>query len=379
VKYLKNLSILRKMATNSSEKTEYYLVEKNEMENFMERCMLAVGTKPDHAKSLATCLIAGDYRGHFSHGLNRLDMYVRDVKAGTTASNEEPTIVKESGATALVNGNNLLGPVVGNFCMNLAMKKAKVIGIGMVVANKSNHFGIAGYYSMQALKENLIGLSFTNTSPLCYPTRSKTRTLGTNPISLAAPGKDNDSFVLDMATSSVAFGKVELNHRKDLPIPPSWGANKDGIATRKPEEVLKEGGLLPLGGDEESSGYKGYGLMFMVDILCGVLSGSRFGPNVRTWQTSEGEADLGQCFIAINPGNFADNFEDRLQSLMDHCRSMDPVEKDKPVLVAGDPEAIHMKKCDEANGISYHVNQITYAENLAKELNIPSLKYRLVA
>jgi LDH2 family malate/lactate/ureidoglycolate dehydrogenase len=367
------------MATNSSEKTEYYLVEKNEMENFMERCMLAVGTKPDHAKSLATCLIAGDYRGHFSHGLNRLDMYVRDVKAGTTASNEEPTIVKESGATALVNGNNLLGPVVGNFCMNLAMKKAKEIGIGMVVANKSNHFGIAGYYSMQALKENLIGLSFTNTSPLCYPTRSKTRTLGTNPISLAAPGKDNDSFVLDMATSSVAFGKVELNHRKDLPIPPSWGANKDGIATRKPEEVLKEGGLLPLGGDEESSGYKGYGLMFMVDILCGVLSGSRFGPNVRTWQTSEGEADLGQCFIAINPGNFADNFEDRLQSLMDHCRSMDPVEKDKPVLVAGDPEAIHMKKCDEANGISYHVNQITYAENLAKELNIPSPKYRLVA
>ena len=107
--------------------------------------------------------------------------------------------------------------------------------------------------------------------------------------------------------------------------------------------------------------YKGYGLKCMVEILCGILGGSRFGPNVRTWQTSSGEADLGQCFIAINPGNFADNFEDRLQSLMDHCRNLEPVDKNKPVLVAGDPESIHMKKCDDENGISYHVNQIKFA------------------
>jgi LDH2 family malate/lactate/ureidoglycolate dehydrogenase len=135
-------------------------------------------------------------------------MYVRDVKAGTTNSTDEPRIVKDSVATALVDGNNTLGPVVGNFCMHLAIKKAKEAGIGMVVANRSNHYGIAAYYSMQALNEKLIGLSFTNTSPLCYPTRSKQRTLGTNPLTLAAPGLKQDSFVLDMATSTVAFGKV---------------------------------------------------------------------------------------------------------------------------------------------------------------------------
>jgi LDH2 family malate/lactate/ureidoglycolate dehydrogenase len=214
------------MAEASS--NEYFLVEKDEMESFMERCMLSVGAKSDHAKSLAACLIAGDHRGHFSHGLNRLDMYVRDVRAGSTNSSSEPVILKESPATALVDGQNLLGPVVGTFGMQLAIRKAKEIGIGMVVANRSNHYGIAGYYSMQAAKEGLVGMSFTNTSPLVYPTRASTRTFGTNPLTLAAPGQNGDSFVLDMATSTVAFGKVELNHRKELPIPNSWGADSKG-------------------------------------------------------------------------------------------------------------------------------------------------------
>ena len=138
------------------EKSDYCIVDKNEMETFSENCKLAVKCKPSHAKLLANCLIAADYRGHFSHGLNRVDKYVRDIKIGNTNSNAEPMIVKESPATAYVDGNNLLGPVVGTFCMKLAIKKAKEVGIGMVVANRSNHYGIAGYYSLQALEEKLI-------------------------------------------------------------------------------------------------------------------------------------------------------------------------------------------------------------------------------
>lgn len=356
---------------------EYYLIAKNDMENFMERCMLAAGAKTDHAKSLASCLIAGDYRGHFSHGLNRLDMYVRDVKAGTTNSTEEPRVEKESPATAYVDGNNLLGPVVGNFCMKLAIEKAKNVGIGMVVAKRSNHYGIAGYYSMQALEHKMIGMSFTNTSPLAYPTRAKKRTFGTNPLTLAAPGKDDDSFVLDMATTTVALGKVELNQRKEIPIPSSWGADKDGNATTNPKDVMT-GGLHPLGGIEETGGYKGFGLMFMVEILCGVLADAKYGPNIRSWQTSSGEANLGQCFMAVNPAFFADNFEDRLQDLINHCRTMEPIDPAKPVLVPGDPERINMKKSDVNNGIAYHVNQVKFAENLAKELKIEPPKSTLI-
>lgn len=344
----------------------------------MYRCMITAGAKPDHAQSLAAALILADYRGHFSHGLNRLDMYVRDVQAGTVGSLDEPSILKESGATAYVDGNNLLGPVVGNFCMKLAMDKAESIGIGMVVAKRSNHYGIAGYYSMQATEKNLIGMSFTNTSPLCYPTRAKTRTFGTNPITIAAPGKNGDSFVLDMATTTVAFGKVELSSRKNEPIPKTWGADKEGNATTDPDEVLHGGALLPLGGEEEMGGYKGYGLMFMVEIICGVLADSKYGPNIRTWQESSSEASLGQCFIAINPKNFGDGFNERLQDLMDHCRNIPPVNKGKNVLVAGDPERIVMKQADKSKGIAYHANQVLFAENLAKKLKIEPPKSRLI-
>ncbi|CAI5441792.1 unnamed protein product [Caenorhabditis angaria] len=135
-------------------------------------------------------------------------MYVRDVQKNVCKSDGTPIILSERAATAWVDGNNLLGPVVGNFCMDLAIKKAKEAGIGWVVAKGSNHYGIAGWYSLRALKQGLLGMSMTNTSPLCYPTRSAKPALGTNPISLAAPGVNNDSFVLDMASTTVAIGKL---------------------------------------------------------------------------------------------------------------------------------------------------------------------------
>jgi LDH2 family malate/lactate/ureidoglycolate dehydrogenase len=121
------------------------------------------------------------------------------------------------------------------------------------------------------------------------------------------------------------------------------------------------GGLLPLGGEELTGGYKGYGLMFMVEILCGVLAGSSYGHHIRTWQTSSGEANLGQCFIAINPNHFADGFEIRMQDMMDHCRGLTPVDPAQPVLVPGDPERANMERAKKNNGISYHVNQIKFA------------------
>ncbi|XP_038137893.1 (2R)-3-sulfolactate dehydrogenase (NADP(+))-like [Cyprinodon tularosa] len=149
------------------------VISQQEVQSFIERCLTAVGAKPHHARSLAEVLVTADCRGHYSHGLNRMDMYLKDIQTGICAVEGEPLVEKESAATALVDGNNLLGPVVGNFCMKLAIKKAKEVGIGWVVAHGSNHFGIAGYYSMQALKENMIGMSFTNTSPLVVPTRGK--------------------------------------------------------------------------------------------------------------------------------------------------------------------------------------------------------------
>nr|XP_004563910.1 uncharacterized protein LOC101476659 [Maylandia zebra] len=349
------------------------LISEVEVKGFIERCMTAVGTKQHHARSLAEVLVEGDHRGHYSHGLNRMDMYVKDIQTGICAKDGEPVVEKESEATALVDGKNLLGPVVGNFCMNLAIKKANDVGIGWVVAHNSNHYGIAGYYAMQALKENMIGMSFTNTSPLVVPTRAKECTLGTNPISVAAPAKDGDSFVLDMATSAVAIGKVELHERRGDPIPEGWGCDPLGKITTDPKRVLTGGGLVPVGGSEATGGYKGYGLGMMVEVFCGILAGAQYSKYIRSWKVTDRVANLGQCFVAINPENFAPGFSDRMSDLLSIHRNLNPADLDTPVLAAGDPERMNMKKCEDMGGIPYHINVVKYMNECAKKIGVNPL------
>eukprot|EP01097_Dermamoeba_algensis_P002570 TRINITY_DN2023_c0_g1_i4.p1 TRINITY_DN2023_c0_g1~~TRINITY_DN2023_c0_g1_i4.p1 ORF type:complete len:215 (+),score=46.95 TRINITY_DN2023_c0_g1_i4:59-703(+) len=200
-----------------------------DLHNFTERCISTAGASPDHAKIVADILVAADLRGVHSHGVNRLEMYVGELLHGEVNGKVTPTIINETDSIACINGNNGLGMVVGKFCMELAIKKAKSQGVGWVVARGSNHYGIAGYYAMMASEQNMMGLSFTNTSPLVNPTRSAKPALGTNPISLAAPTTSSDPFVLDMATSAVAVGKVEVHDRKESPVPLGWGCDKSGI------------------------------------------------------------------------------------------------------------------------------------------------------
>lgn len=345
-----------------------------EVRRYMVDCMRSVGTAQSHAEQLADVLIAGDSRGHYSHGLNRLDMYVHDVETGMVAKDGEPKLIQEKGATGWVDGGNLLGPVVGNFCTEVAMRKAKEVGIGWVAAKNSNHFGIAGYYPLKMLDNGLIGMAFTNTSPIVFPTRSGAGGLGTNPISLAAPGLKGDDFVLDMATSTVAIGKVELAGRKGQEIPQGWAVDKGGHETTKPAEVVPTGGLYPLGGGEASGGYKGYGLAMLVEVFCGILSGSHYGPNIRRWMATDRVADLGQCFVAIDPTAFAPGFEPRMADLISLMRSLPRVNEEEPVLVAGDPERAHLSECEAKRGIPYHPNQIAHAAELAKRLGVQPMK-----
>ncbi|XP_060073880.1 uncharacterized oxidoreductase YjmC-like [Ylistrum balloti] len=350
------------------------VVSREEIHGFVIRCLTTAGAEETYAKTFADCLITADYRGHYSHGVNRLEFYIEELKRGILCGGKgtEPTITKQNLATALVNGNNLFGPVVGKFCMELAIKKAKEVGIGMVTARGSNHFGIAGWYSLMACEQGLLGMAFTNASGAIIPTRSKVRTLGTNPVCMAAPGKNGDSFVLDMATSNVAWGKVELQVRKGQPLSPGWVLDKDGKPT---VEMNNVGGLLPLGGMEETSGYKGYGLSMMVEVLCSVLAGSPFGPFIRMWRTYDKPSDMAHCFIAVDPNSFEDGFSDRLQDLIDHCRNLETAD-DAPgsVMIAGDPERKHMKLCDSLGGIPYHLNQIKNMDDLAEKLNLEKLK-----
>jgi len=346
-----------------------------EVRRFMVAALGAAGVEEGKAGQLADVLVAADTRGHYSHGLNRLEMYVNDCLTGTCNGNAAPTVTKQSVSTALVNGNNALGPVVGDFCMDLAISKAKETGIGWVCARGSNHYGIAGWYAMRASNQGLLGMSFTNTSPLVAPTRAKTAALGTNPIAVAAPSsRPDDPFVLDMATCTVAVGKIELQRRKEEPLPKGWAMDKEGKVTTSPAAAMDKGALMPLGGEELNSGYKGYGLAMMVELFCGLLSGGAYGPGVRRWMDTTREADLGQCFVALDPAFFAPGFEGRLSDLMDTCRGMAPAEDGKPVLAAGDPERAHLGKVAQQGGVTYHTNQVTDSWRLAQHLGVAPMQ-----
>lgn len=348
---------------------------------FVTRVLKNAGANEAESLQMGEVLAHADYRGHFSHGLNRLEMYHNDMKVGVIKSSTgiSPEILKENAATAWVNGNGVLGTVTAEFSMKLAIKKAKESGIGMVVAKGANHYSIAGHWALMAEQEGLIGMSFTNTSPKTYPTRGSAPSLGTNPISFFAPAEKGDYFGLDMATTTVALGKIEVNQRRGVPIPDGWGTNKVGEVTNDAELCMKEGGLLPLGGTEETGGYKGFGLCMMVEVLCGILGDGKYGSNVRRWGfhgENDEEANLGQCFMAIDPSSFAPGFEGRMSDLMKMHREMEPSPSAKgPVLVAGDPERIHMKETDEQGGIKYHKQIIEHYNKLAENIGVEKIPF----
>lgn len=273
-----------------------------------------------------------------------------------------------------MDGKNGMGQVVGKFCMELAMEKAKKFGIGMVAARGSNHYGICGYYSLMAMECGLIGFTCSNTSPLMVPTRSKESALGTNPFAFGMSAAGGDQFVLDMATTAVSLGKIELANRKNTDIPNGWAMDCNGASTTDPKVALEHYKLYPLGGEEKNSGYKGTGLAMMVEILCGILGDAQFGPNIRRWGSSGNKAaNLGHCFMAINPDCFSPGSGERLACLLKQIREL-PKQCDANVMVAGDPERFSMEKVDEQGGIKYHENQIRNSEQFARQIGVPPMK-----
>lgn len=186
---------------------------------------------------------------------------------------------------------------------------------------------MAGWYTNRAMEEGLIGISMTNTSPLMAPTRSKEAALGTNPLALGAPAKDGDKFLLDMATTAVAVGKIEIQRRKNAPLPDGWAQDPSGNVTNDAQLAFETGCLMPLGGSEITSGYKGFGLGGLVEVLCGVMAGANYSTHVRKWTHAgaNSEANLGQVFIAVDPNQFADGFEERMTDMNGILRNCAPV------------------------------------------------------
>ena len=345
-------------------------VNRQELEAAVAACLKEAGAPSSKADLVARVLVAADCRGIPSHGVNRAEMYCGELRAGLIDPSAQPRISTETASTANVDGRNGLGAVVSEFAMQLCIRKAKTSGIGLVVCHSSNHFGIAGYWSELALKEGLIGFALTNTSPFLVPTRASVRAGGTNPISCYCPGM-GDSFQLDMATTTVPVGKVEVCHRKGQSIPYGWGVDSTGCPTSHPTEVLVGGGLTPLGGLEETAGYKGYGLNMMVEILCAVLSGCQdIGPDVPPWRVDRGRpVDYGHCFMCIDPEKLLPNgeFQGKLSSYLSRMRGLAPGDASLPVLIPGDPERSEELSAHE-EGVRLNLQVALGLRSLSQEL-----------
>src|SRR6201993_530516 len=219
------------------------------LSNFCTEVFMHFGVSEADARQAADVLAKSDLRGIDSHGVARLHTYFEMLELGRINPRPNIKIVREKASVATVDGDNGLGLVVGPKANEVAMAKAEQYGSGWVSVCNTNHFGIAGYYPLKALEKDLIGWAMTNSAKLVAPLWGAERMLGTNPIAIGFPGKLEPPFVIDMATSAAAYGKVEMARRKGSLIPSGWAIDGDGVVTTKPEEVIEGGALAPLGSD----------------------------------------------------------------------------------------------------------------------------------
>jgi LDH2 family malate/lactate/ureidoglycolate dehydrogenase len=307
------------------------------------------GMAPDLAETTAEMMVETDLLGVDSHGISMLMTYEARYREGRLNLQARPKIVREGPVTALVDAGAGLGHPVSVFAMNLAVDKAMVSGVAVVGVRNSHHFGAAGVYARIAAGRGALGLVTSATRGIAMvPTRGAVPVLGTNPLAFAAPAGRNPPFVLDMATTTIAAGKVKLHHLNDRPVPAGWVMDGAGASVTDPHEAYRyvlerpEGGLTPLGGTPEMASHKGYGLAMMVHILGGTLMGSTFSP-IRNRTRAETDPDgLGHFFMALNPEAFRDagEFEEDLDEAIDVLHATPPVDPARPVLVAGDPEMV---------------------------------------
>lgn len=315
------------------------------LQDFAERAFLSVGFSPENAKISSDFLTRADLRGVDSHGIARLSGYIRLVESGRL--NTQPKFGWKSRfpTQAQLDADKSIGFLSARSAMLKAMEMAENYGVGMVAVKNSNHFGIAGQYGLMAAEKGMIGMALTNASPLVAPTHSTERMLGTNPISVAIPAQKNKPFVLDMATTTAANGKLEILQRKKQEAPEGWIQTVEGNTTKNASELSNGGALRPLGSFPELGSHKGYGLAALVDVLSGVLSGANFGPWVPPFvsflplaQQSVGEG-IGHFFMAFRVDGFMDQSEflSRMDHWMDRFRNARKLDAND-ILVPGDPE-----------------------------------------
>ena len=336
------------------------------------------GFSQEQARIITDVLLTSDLFGIESHGMQRMARYHKSIERGMIKLGAEPEVVFETPVSAVIDGHDGMGQLIGHKAMTMAIEKAKKVGIGIVTARNSNHYGIAGYYAKLACDQGLIGMSCTNSTAIMVPTNGRMAMIGTNPIAVAMPADPYD-FLFDASTTVVTRGKLEMYNKQGKALPEGWALNKDGNPSSDADDVLKNitakngGGIMPLGGDtEQFGGHKGYGYGMLCEIFSSILSlGS---PSHLTTMNNRGLICHG--FVAIDPNIFGDAaaIKEHLSNYMQELRNSPKAEGAERIYTHGEKEveavADRMK-----NGIPVLDNTMVEVLDLCNYLDMDFASY----
>jgi len=311
-------------------------INHEKLTRFVQAAFEKLGVPAADAQIAAETLVAADLRGVDTHGVIRFSphaWYVKWLSDGSMTAKPNIRVISETPSTALLDGDRGMGMVIGHRAMELAIEKAKQCGIGMVGVRNSRHYGMSAQYAMQALAHDMIGIAMTNASRQVVPTFGREARFGTNPMCFAVPADKELPFVLDMATTTAAAGKLELAARLEKSIPTGWALDEKAEGTDDPRVAQKARRLLPLGGSRDNGSHKGYGLAILVEILCGVLTGTLTALNAD-------QDPRGHFFGAIRVDAFrpVTEFKRDMDRLIRELKSTPPIQGQNRVYVAGEIE-----------------------------------------
>ncbi|MFX0042681.1 MAG: Ldh family oxidoreductase [Candidatus Hodarchaeota archaeon] len=332
---------------------EIVYIDAETLERFMKDVFIGLGVPGEDANIIADVLITSDLRGIDSHGIQRCKMYYDRIREGIYEVKIKIDIIKDGPTTALWDGNCGMGHVIAYRAMKAAIDKAKKYGLGAVAVRNSTHFGIAGYYSLMAIKEGMIGLAVTNARPSIPPTFGVEPMLGTNPLTIGAPTDEEFPFLLDCATSIIQRGKVELYNRINKALPENTVINHQGEVMTEAGKVLEEmlerkAALLPLGGKgEETAGYKGYGYATVVELLSAALQeGIYLRDTLGIVENGQKRLKVGHFFLAIDINSFIgiDSFKETAGNIMRDLRTSKKDPSAERIYTAGEKEFIAESK-----------------------------------
>jgi len=328
--------------------------------DFMLEALIAMGTTPEDARIIADVIITSDLWGIRSHGIAHLKMYHERIKKGLQLPTTRWEVVKDLQATAVMDGGNGMGMVVGHHAMKIAIGKARQFGLGAVAVRNSSHYGVAGYYPLMAVREGMVGLSVTNAHPSIAPTFGIRPMLGTNPIAVAAPTDEPFPYMYDAATAVVPRGKLEVAARANKPIPEGWVINNEGISATDSSNMIKEMdmgnvALLPVGGiGEMFGGHKGYGLATMVEIFA-----AAFQDGTYLWGLTDTDDNgnpqflrIGHFFLAIDIEHFIplETFKRITGNMMRELRDSTVAPGQSRIYTAGEKEHYNTQRV-QAEGV----------------------------